>query len=97
MLTLGHRKSEIKAVCRNEYGSSARTVARCLSEVRNILINELDETREDLLTRSLSLYRSILTDKDADFTLPHASDAERYRVHQIRPLCQIAGEGRGNV
>ena len=36
-------------------------------------------------------------DKDADFTLTHASDAERYRVHRIRPLRINEPSGRVNV
>ena len=36
-------------------------------------------------------------DKDADFTLTHASDAERYRVHRIRPLRLVQGGGKVNV
>jgi hypothetical protein len=36
-------------------------------------------------------------DKDTDQTLTHASDAERYRVHRIRPMQVLQTGGRVNV
>jgi hypothetical protein len=75
MLTHGHTKGEIKEACRDQFASSYRTTERDIATARDLLMAELDETREAMLARSLSLYRSILND-------PRASLLDKVRAQK---------------
>lgn len=65
LLTEGRRKSEIKKIFRQRYNVTARTVENYLSRARQILLTELKAEREEHTGRSLSVYRSILSDPKA--------------------------------
>jgi len=65
MLIDGRRKSEIKRFFRENYSLSARQVERYLRLARNLLVEETDRTRQELIAESFGFYMRILHDDKA--------------------------------
>ena len=65
MLIDGRRKSEIKRFFRENYSLSARQVERYLRLARNMLVEETDRTRQELIAESFGFYMRILHDDNA--------------------------------